>query len=128
MSHYSTIQMIITNIPALKTAAEALELLLIENGICRGYTRSQDIKADYVIQLKGPYDVAVIKGQNGAYSMETDWWAGHVEKEIGKNGGRLLQEYGIAVTIQKARKQGHTVHRKVAADGTVKLQVTVSGL
>ncbi|KQN96863.1 DUF1257 domain-containing protein [Paenibacillus sp. Leaf72] len=125
MSHYSTVKTEIRNIRALEVAVKQLELILIENGICRGYTEQQNMKADYVIQLKGPYDVALNKQSNGTYDLQTDWWAGHVEREIGKNAGRLMQEYNIGVVTMEARRQGQTVIRREASDGTIKLRVQV---
>ena len=41
--------------------------------------------------LKGPYDIALNKQPDGSYGLTTDWWDGHVEKEVGK-------DYGVALS------------------------------
>jgi hypothetical protein len=125
MSHFTDIKPKTTlkNIAALEMACKELGLELIPNGMARGYA-GQSTKGDYVIKLKGPYDVALIKSEDG-YAIRTDWWAGHVEKEIGKNAGRLMQEYGVAAATMEARKQGYMVKRNVMKDGSIKLTVGV---
>ena len=86
-------------------------------------TRATQLKGDYVIRLKGPYDIALNKTPDGSYGLTTDWWDGHVEKEVGANFGRLLQLYGIHKTTIEARKRGHLVQRKAQRDGSIKLVI-----
>ncbi|MET1174435.1 DUF1257 domain-containing protein [Paenibacillus amylolyticus] len=123
MSHTSRIQTQITNIKALERAVKALKLHLIRNGMVRAYSESQHFKADYVIQCKGPYDVGLVKVDK-VYELHTDWWGGHVEKEIGEKGGRLLQEYQIAVTVMVAQSKGDNIIRHTLPDGTIKLRIS----
>lgn len=92
------------------------------NATCRGYaglTRS----APHVIQLKGPYDIAVDPSpeQDGSYGLTTDWWYGHVAKEVGISYGRLLQSYGVHKTMREARARGLRSTRRVEADGSILL-------
>jgi hypothetical protein len=79
--------------------------------------------APHVIKLKGPYDIAVEpdKENNGSYGLTTDWWDGHVAREVGIGYGRLLQSYGIHKTMREARTRGLRVHRKQEQDGSVLL-------
>ena len=58
---------------------------------------------------------------DGAYGLTTDWWAGHVEKEVGANFGKLLQMYGVHKAIAEARKNGFSVRRQAQANGSIKL-------
>ena len=122
MSHFTTITTQIRDVEALRMAVKELGLTLDENARARGYA-SNETKGDYVIRLKGPYDVALNKTEGGAYGLTTDWWDGHVEKEVGANFGRLLQLYGIHKTTIEARKRGHLVQRKAQRDGSVKLVI-----
>lgn len=124
MSHFTNMQTQIKDITALKQAVKELGLGLVENGIARGY-KGNSTKGDYVIRLKGPYDVALIRQTDGTYGIVTDWWAGHVAAEIGHNGGKLLQAYGVNVATNAARKQGHSVTRSIQNDGSIKLTVSV---
>ena len=122
MSHFATIETQIRDIAALKAACAELGLDINENAVARGYagnTRS----GEHVIRLKGPYDIAVNKTPDGTYGLTTDWWAGHVEKEVGKNYGRLLQLYGVHKAQIEARRKGFTTRRSTLADGSVKLVI-----
>ncbi|MHA3774522.1 DUF1257 domain-containing protein [Verrucomicrobiota bacterium sgz303538] len=122
MSHFTTIHTQVRDISALQAAVRELGLELLEKTTARGYASNQ-IQGDYVIRLNGPYDVALTRNQDGSYGLTTDWWAGHVEKEVGSNFGRLLQLYGVHKTIQEARKRGQFVQRKAQQDGAIKLVI-----
>ncbi|MHA3774848.1 DUF1257 domain-containing protein [Verrucomicrobiota bacterium sgz303538] len=122
MSHFTTIHTQIRDITALQAAVQELGLELLENTSARGYSSNQ-IQGDYVIRLKGPYDVALTRNRDGSFGLTTDWWAGHVEKEVGTNFGRLLQLYGVHKTIHEARKRGQFVQRKAQQDGAIKLVI-----
>ena len=122
MSHFTTIKTQIRDVEALRMAVNELGLTLEENTVARGYA-SNEIKGDYVIRLKGPYDVALNKTDGGAYGLTADWWNGHVEKEMGANFGRLLQLYGVHKTMIESRKRGRLVRRQGLADGSIKLTI-----
>lgn len=120
MSHFTTIKTQIKDIEALKTACQEMGLTVQQDASARGYAGNA-IKGDYVIQLKGPYDIALQKQEDGAYGITADLWNGHVEKEVGKNYGRLLQLYGVHKTTIEARKKGLSVLRQPARDGNIKI-------
>ena len=122
MSHFTTIQTQVRDLDALRSALGELGVTLHEKTNARGYAGNQ-LKGDYVIRLKGPYDIAVNKTSDGSYGLTTDWWDGHVEKEVGGKFGRLLQLYGIHKTMIEARKRGHLVQRKAQRDGSIKLTI-----
>jgi hypothetical protein len=124
MSHFTTIETQVRDIEALRRACEELDVSLHQNTEARGYA-SNARHGDYVIRLKGPYDIAVNRQQESPnYQLETDWWEGHVEKEVGANFGRLLQLYGVHKTIREARHRGRTVKRKHQQDGTIALTIS----
>jgi Protein of unknown function (DUF1257) len=120
MSHFATIQTQIKDIQALKDACSEMGLLLLQNTDARGYGTNRH-RGEYVIALKGPYDIAVNRQPDGAYGLTTDWWDGHVEKEVGKDYGKLLQLYGAHKATQEARRKGYTVQRQTLKDGSIKL-------
>ena len=122
MSHFATIQTQIRDIAALRAACQEMGVELIENAVARGYG-SNTHKGEYVIKLKGPYDIAVNRQEGGAFGLTTDWWDGHVEKEVGTNYGRLLQLYGVHKARIEAQKKGYTVRRQTLADGAIKLVI-----
>ena len=127
MSHFTTIQTQIKDLEALHDACSELKLKLVEDATCRGYAGVVR-QAPYVIKLKGPYDIAVepAKGKDAndndrTYGLTTDWWDGHVAKEVGSGYGRLLQSYGVHKTIREAHSRGLRSTRRVEADGSILL-------
>ena len=76
-----------------------------------------------MIKLKGPYDVALNRKDNGAYALEADHWQGHVDKDLGSGFGRLLQLYGVHKASREARRKGYTVRRRSHRDGSIKLTI-----
>jgi len=122
MSHFTTIKTQIKDITALRAACDELGLAMVVNASARGYLENQ-IKGDYVIQLKGPYDIALNHQPDNSYGLTDDLWQGHVEREVGKDYGRLLQLYGVHKASREARKRGHLVRRSQQKDGSIKLTI-----
>ena len=120
MSHFTTIKTQIKDLPALRSAVNELGLQLLPNTTARGYI-NQSTKGEYVLRLKGPYDIAVNQQPDGTYGLTTDWWDGHVEREVGKDYGRLLQLYGVHKATAEARKRGFSVIRNSQPNGSIKL-------
>ena len=58
---------------------------------------------------------------DGTFGLTTDWWNGHVEKEVGANFGKLLQLYGVHKATTEARKKGLSVLRQPQRNGNIKL-------
>ena len=122
MSHFTTIETQIRDIAALKAACAELGVGLEAGAEARGYGRRQ-VRGDYVVRLKGPYDIAADRMPDGGYRLTTDWWSGHVEKEVGTNFARLLQLYGVHKTMREARKKGYLASRKTLPNGAIKLTI-----
>ena len=120
MSHFTTINTQIKDVEALRAAVNEMGLQLIPNTTARGFYQ-QTLNGEYVIRLKGPYDIAVNQQPDHTYGLTTDWWDGHVEKEVGKDFGRLLQLYGVHKATIEARKKGFSVLRKPQPNGSIKL-------
>jgi len=122
MSHFATIETQIRDIEALKAACAEMGLTVIPDSQARGYGTAQ-LKGEFVIKLKGPYDIAVNRQPDGTFGLTTDWWDGHVEKEVGTKYGKLLQFYGVHKTMREAQHKGYTVKRKSLADGSIRLAI-----
>lgn len=127
MSHFATIETQIRDIEALRSACKELGLALVENAEARGYGKNT-LRGDYVIRLKGPYDIALTQTPDRGYELTTDWWGEHVEKEVGKNFGKLLQFYGVWKTAQEASRKGYMVTRQSLKNGSIKVMITGGGL
>jgi hypothetical protein len=122
MSHFTTIQTQIRDIASLIDACVELGLRLVPDSTCRGYAGIVR-HAPYVIKLRGPYDIAVdhAKEKDGTYGLTTDWWDGHVAREVGDGYGRLLQSYGVHKTIREAALRGLRTTRTAEANGVIRL-------
>ena len=122
MSHFTTIQTQIRDLDALNDACVEMGFKFLPNAKCRGYAGITRL-APHVIQLKGPYDIAVDPSpeKDGSYGLTTDWWDGHVAKEVGIGYGRLLQSYGVHKTMREARSRGLRSTRRLEADGSILL-------
>lgn len=125
MSHFTTIKTQLKDIKALKQACSELGLSVLQNTEARGYGRNHQHGA-YVIRLKGPFDIAANKQEDDTFGLTTDWWGGHVQQEVGKDYGKLLQLYGVYKATAEARKKGYTVSRQAVKDGSIKL--TIGGM
>lgn len=125
MSHFVTITTEIKDIDALHSACGEMGLALLQNEEARGFGDERK-RGEYVIQLKGPYDIALNRTETGNFGLSADWWDGHVEKEVGTGYGRLLQLYAVHKTSAEARKRGLTVIRRARSDGSIKL--TIGGM
>lgn len=74
--------------------------------------------------MKGPYDIALNRASaSEPFGLTTDWWNGHVEMEVGKDYGRLLQLYGVHKATREARRRGRSVRRRQLGDGTIRLSI-----
>ena len=120
MSHFTHINTQIKDTDALRLACTELGLTLLQNADARGYYQSTT-HGDYVVQLKGPYDIALNRQPDGTFGLTADLYAGHVENEVGPNYGKLLQLYGVHKATGEARKKGLSVLRQNRKDGSVKL-------
>lgn len=121
MSHFTTIQTQVRDADALEDACAELGVELLRDTEARGYA-NQTRHGDLVIRLCGPYDIAANRSnENDSYELTTDWWGGHVEKEVGPKYGRLLQLYGVHKTIREAQKKRLRVTRRQESDGSIKL-------
>ncbi len=96
---------------------------LLPHAQARGYY-NQTTAGDYVIKLNGPYDIALNHQPDGTFGLTTDWYAGHVEKEVGSNYAKLVQLYGVHKAMLEARKKGYAVQRKQQPNGAIKLTIT----
>ena len=123
MSHFTTIKTQIKDIEGLRSACMEMGLSLLENTEARGYYENKT-KGDYIIQLKGPYDIAINKQPDGSFGLTADLWQGHVEQEVGQGYGKLLQLYGVHKATLEARKKGHLVRRAQQREGSIKLCIS----
>jgi hypothetical protein len=125
VSHFTSIQTQIRDVSALQLACQELGVELSENAEARGYGSNRR-KGDLIIRLKGPYDIAGTRNADGSYELITDWWGKHVEREVGKGYGKLLQLYGVYKAQAEAKRKGYTTRRRSLKDGSIK--ITIGGL
>lgn len=126
MSHFTSLRSEVRDLDALLQACVELGLKLTPQFPCRGYAGVLR-KAEYTIELRGPYDIAVDPSpeKDGSYALTSDLWGGHIEKEVGVGYGRLLQMYGVHMAFKQAHARGLRATRRLEADGSV--LVTLEG-
>ena len=122
MSHFTSIQTQIRDLAALADACKELGVELVHSSVARGYATNVRT-GDAVIKLKGPYDIALNRQEDGNYALTTDWWNGHVEKEVGVNFTKLIQLYGVHKAMREAKKKGYLTSRKTLPNGAIKLTI-----
>ena len=122
MSHFTSITTQIKDLEALADACKELGVELVHQGVARGYATNTRT-GDAVIRLKGPYDIALNRQEDGNYGLTTDWWGGHVEKEVGTNFTKLIQLYGVHKAMREAKKKGYLTSRKTLPNGAIKLTI-----
>ncbi len=128
MSHFTTVATKINDLSCLAQALDRIGLKytqdLIGSGITiRGY-RGATTKAPIAINM-GTYDIGVIKGPDGMYGLEADWWG--IETTTGKEEKDLVatinQAYAYQKVIAACVEAGYSVDNQVTAeDGTMTLQ------
>ncbi len=102
MSHFTDIKTEIKDLNALRDALSAMNLKLEHNKPCRFYYGAPC--KENVTKLPGPYDVSFVKNSDGAYSINADFYGGHVAKTIGEEGSLLIKNYSIAKIRLEAEK------------------------
>ncbi len=124
MSHFTTILTQIRDTEALADACAELGVELLRDTDARGFANSTR-HGELVVRLRGPYDIAATRPDpadpTSPYELTTDWWNGHVEREVGPNYGRLLQLYGVHKTMREAAKKHLRVTRRQETDGSIRL-------
>lgn len=125
MSHFTKLNVEIKNIEALKLAVTNMGLKIVENTRARGWT-DITMKADYVIIGDKNYDIAVKKTKQGHYELVADW--SMMNKSmlniVGKKGGLLIQNYGVACVAELAKEQNMETEFELIEDGTIRLILT----
>lgn len=119
MSHFTKVESSIKSEEALQLAAQDLGLTITAQARARGY-QGKSLKADYVLELRGPYDVALIKNAEGIFEIHADWMGGSVANQIGTRGSKLLQAYAVAVVKIEAESRGMHIEQELLSDGTVR--------
>ena len=140
-SHVAKISIEIKDLQILKQAAKELGLEFVEQKTYRWYGhhvgdyplpvgfKTSDLgKCDYVLRIPNndtAYEVGVVKRKDGkpGYELLWDFWSGGygLEKVLGKDGVKLVQEYAAAVTTNLYKKQGFRVNKTVTKEGVIRL-------
>ena len=122
MSHISTIQVIITDLEALKQACTSLGFTFVEN--ChlfhwygsKGHSSGTNT-CDHVIRIpQARYEVGVVK-HNDHYQLKADFWDTRLKDQIGENGSRLTQQYAVERVKYEARKKRYRIHQQPIQGG-----------
>lgn len=137
MSHTSKIELEVKDIEALKEAAKALGMELVEKKTYKWYgtymrdwplpagVTEKDLgKCDYALRIPNDphsYEVGVVrdKADPSRFNLLFDFWAGggNLTKHVGKQGEKLMQQYPLEVARKHLRARGRRVVEERTADG-----------
>lgn len=136
ISHQVEIKLEVRDLEALHAACRELKLSFAraqqgQKIKARAYG-SALVDADAVITLAGNHDVALHRQPNGTYKMEVDYYPSYMPNgtqilaadQIGVNGKKLTQYYGIHAATLAARRLGHNVTRQPGKNGIINLCIT----
>lgn len=129
MSHWTTIQTQLKELPALAAACAELHCQLLtpqagQKVQARGWGGAT-IACDAAIRIPNcNYDVALNRQPDGSYSLVADLWSGQVSAVLGENYAKLKQLYGVHNTMIAARKMGHAVSRVAGVGGKINVVIT----
>jgi len=131
MSHFTTVQVEIHDLECLKQAAEELGGVWMTPTTKRASVSvrgwgSETRKAVNGIRCKGRFDIAVDppKNEGEPYLLAADLYDGSVERQMGKNFGKLSQRYGVLKVTKMMRARGKRVVRKELTGGRIELEVS----
>ncbi len=125
MSHISTIEIEVRDLPSLKAACRRLGLQFMENKTSFKWYGYEDGHCDHVIQVPGAtYEIGVVKAGNG-FELNCDFYDSKLEAYLGTNGGLLKQAYGVERTKLEARRKGYSVIEQQTETG-IRLRVRLA--
>ena len=125
MSHLAKIQLQIKDLAALRLAAAARGLELVEGAQSFKWDQGQG-KSDHKLRVKGGsargYEIGIVREEvGGGYSLLWDDFDQELKGAAGAGAGALKQEYGAAVATKYYESEGFTVHRTLSSDGKIVL-------
>jgi len=122
MSHFTKVSKAkIKSKAAFLAAAKELGFLEVK-GKLRGYN-GDTRDAEVVVRKSGcPYDVGLVKGSEGTYDMEADWWG--VNQHCTDAANQFTQLTTKCSIQQTYAKQGFMVQTAEQKDGSIKLTLT----
>ena len=125
MSHLAKIQLQIKDLAALRLAAAARGLELVEGAQSFKWYQGQG-KCDHKLRVKGGsargYEIGIVRDEvGGGYSLLWDDFDQELKGAAGTGAGALKQEYGAAVATKYYESEGFTVHRTLSSDGKIVL-------
>jgi len=131
VSHISKIELEIKDLENLKTTCKRLGLEFKQNqktyqwyGEWMGDplpdgVKEEDLgKCDHAIHIKKcKYEIGVVK-KGGKYILLWDsYYQGGLERQLGKNAGKLKQAYAIEIVKKEAKRKGYRLHEKKVQQG-----------
>lgn len=143
MSHVTTIDLEIKDLPSLAAACKRIGLELVEGQetyrwygtsvgdypLPEGFTVEDLGHCEHAIRLPGKakaYEIGVVKRRDGkqGYTLLWDFWNGGrgMEAVAGEDGCHIKQAYATEVATKEARRQGFRVTEQKLDNGTVQLQ------
>lgn len=140
MSHVAKIEIEIKDLVALVAACRRIGCTLVQGQrtyawyghhvgdypLPEGFKAEDMGHCEHAIRVPGAdYEIGVVARRDGkpGYTLLWDFWGGQLARQLGPNGQKLVQAYGIEAAKSVARKQGYAVTETTKPNGAVVLQL-----
>lgn len=141
MSHIAKIEIEVKDLEALRAACARIGCTLHDNQrtyrwygrsmgdypLPEGFAVSDLGHCEHAISVPGAsYEVGVTQRRDGrpGYTLLWDFYrSGGLEAQLGANGGKLVQAYGIEAAKRAARRAGYSVTEQQGQNGSVTLRI-----
>ena len=118
MSHLSKIEIIINDLPALKSACNKMGLEFHENQNQFAWYDGQS-PCTHAIRVPGAtYEVGVIQKDNIFELSWDNWSSGGLIQKLGENAGLLKKQYSLERVKNEAKTKRYRVKEKTIQNGT----------
>lgn len=122
MSHTVTIDLVIKDMPALKSACKELGLEFLENKTTY-HVYAKDAKGLHAIKVPGThFEVGLERNPKGEGLVM--FFDDMMQDKIGVGGQKIKQLYAVHAAINAAKAKGWMVNRQAGKNGSIRLQLT----
>jgi len=125
MSHVTKVTTEFKDLEALKAAFAALQGMTVHEGdrpIRYYYGKKVVEGALFTVECDSVYDIAVVGGPAGTYTLDYDPWNRHIQDLFDAQPNSLKQVYAEKV-IENNLPFNSVVQRQVLDDGAIRLQI-----
>lgn len=128
MSHIQTIEVLITDLQALKSSCKRLGLEWKQDQKTFKWYQGAS-KCDHAIKVpQATYEIGVLKNADRkGFTLQVDYYDSNVTKKIGQLGGLFKQAYALETAKSAAVRKGYSVKEHKVNEHQIELRIAVGG-